>query len=117
PHADIADVGPSVAIAYDAKKAGKDAEARAVAERFMDRCWETRDYAALTFLTPEQAARKAKAEEQGATKPLVIADYTDNPGGGGYGDTTALLKAMVDADLQNAAFHAICDPAAIAAGI
>ncbi|MCC7275144.1 MAG: M81 family metallopeptidase [Alphaproteobacteria bacterium] len=116
PHSDIADVGPSVAIAYDAK-AGKEGRAREVAERFMDRCWETRDYAALTFLTPEAAARKAKAEEAGATKPLIIADYTDNPGGGGYGDTTALLKAMVDADLQNAAFHAICDPSAIAEGV
>lgn len=117
PHADIADVGPSVAIAYDARKPGAEAAARATAERFMDRCWETRDYAALTFLTPEQAAKKAKAEEQGAKAPLVIADYTDNPGGGGYGDTTALLKAMVDADLQNAAFHAICDPEAIAEGM
>ncbi len=117
PHADIADVGPSVAIAYDAKTPGAEAAARATAERFMDRCWETRDYAALTFLSPEQAAKKAKAEEQGAKAPLVIADYTDNPGGGGYGDTTALLKAMVDADLQNAAFHAICDPEAIAEGM
>ncbi|BBK34859.1 microcystinase C [Allostella humosa] len=117
PHSDIREVGPSVAIAYDAKAAGRAEEARATAERFMDRCWETRDFAALTFLTPEQAAKKAKAEEQGVTKPLVIADYTDNPGGGGYGDTTALLKAMIDADLQNAAFHAICDPEAIAEGI
>ena len=117
PHSDIADVGPSVAVAYDAKAAGQGAQASAVAEEFMDYCWETRDFAALTFLTPEQAAKKAKAEEQGATRPLVIADYTDNPGGGGYGDTTALLKAMVDADLQNAAFHAICDPQAIADGI
>ncbi|MGE0725466.1 MAG: MlrC C-terminal domain-containing protein, partial [Alphaproteobacteria bacterium] len=85
------------------------------AERMMEYGWKTRDWKALTFLTPAQAAKKAKAEEDGAKKPLVIADYTDNPGGGGYGDTTALLKAMIDADLQNAAFHAICDPQAIAA--
>ena len=114
PHADIKDVGPSVAIAYDAK-AGQAPTAKEVAERMMEYGWKTRDWKALTFLTPAQAAKKAKAEEDGARMPLVIADYTDNPGGGGYGDTTALLKAMIDADLQNAAFHAICDPEAIAA--
>jgi len=116
PHSDIADVGPSVAITYDAARAGRMEAARAIAERMMDLCWRTRDYSSISFLSPEEAVRRAKAGEVGATRPLVIADYTDNPGGGGYGDTTRLLKAMLDADLRNAAFHAICDPEAIAAG-
>ncbi len=30
-------------------------------------------------------------------KPLVVADFTDNPGGGGYGDATAFLKGLIDA--------------------
>src|SRR5258708_39541595 len=42
-------------------------------------------------------------------KPLVIADVTDNPGSGHYGDTTDLLRAMVEADLRSAAFYAIYD--------
>ncbi|MBM0206334.1 MlrC C-terminal domain-containing protein [Micromonospora sp. STR1s_5] len=43
----------------------------------------------------------------------MIADYSDNPGAGAYGDATTLLRAMVEADLQHAAFHAICDPEAV----
>ena len=38
----------------------------------------------------------------------------DNPGGGGYSDSTALLRAMLDADLHDAAFGVICDPQAVA---
>ena len=45
-------------------------------------------------------------------KPLIIADYSDNPGSGAYGDATGLLKAVLEADLQNVGFHAICDPEA-----
>ena len=31
----------------------------------------------------------------GASKPIVIADTQDNPGGGGHGDTTGLLAELV----------------------
>src|SRR4029077_15416038 len=50
-------------------------------------------------------------------KPLLISDYTDNPGGAGCGDATALLAAMVEAALPDVAFHAICDPEAVQAGL
>src|ERR1051326_8347916 len=60
-----------------------------------------------------ELARKAEPGD----RPLVVADYTDNPGGGGYGDATAFLKAMVEAELPGVAFHALCDPEAVQAGI
>ncbi|WP_292324677.1 MlrC C-terminal domain-containing protein [Mesorhizobium sp.] len=47
----------------------------------------------------------------------MLADNSDNPGGGAYGDATELLSAMIAADLQNAASHAIFDPEAVRAGI
>src|SRR3954451_14366779 len=50
-------------------------------------------------------------------KPLVVADYTDNPGGGGYGDATAFLKGLVEAGVERVAFHALCDPEAVAEGM
>src|SRR5262249_51236568 len=50
-------------------------------------------------------------------KPLVIADYTDNPGGGGYGDATAFLKGLAATQVEGVAFHAIYDPEAVQAGI
>jgi microcystin degradation protein MlrC len=43
----------------------------------------------------------------------VIADYADNPGGGGYSDSVGLLKAMIEAGLDDAAMATIVDPAAV----
>jgi microcystin degradation protein MlrC len=82
----------------------------------MDHAWETRDYSSFTLLPVTEAVRLAKAGKFG-DKPLVIADYTDNPGGGGYGDATALLRGLVGGAVERVAFHAICDPAAVQAGM
>jgi microcystin degradation protein MlrC len=41
--------------------------------------------------------------------PLVIADYADNPGAGGYGDSTALLRALLKAGVTNACFGPMVD--------
>ena len=46
---------------------------------------------------------------------MVVADYTDAPGGGACGDNTVLLRAMLEAGLEKAAFGAIWDPSAAAA--
>lgn len=64
------------------------------------------------------------------TKPLVIADVMDNPGSGHYGDTTDLLRGLVDceaneegyensrsASISDVVFYAIWDPQAVQAGI
>ncbi|MCO5966023.1 M81 family metallopeptidase [Sinorhizobium meliloti] len=112
---DIYDVGPSVTVTAD-----KDTtEAQCIAEELMDYAWETREFVSTPWAEANavQAAEYAKSGELDAEKPLVLADTSDNPGGGAYGDATELLRAMIAADLQNAAFHAIFDPAAVQAGI
>ena len=43
----------------------------------------------------------------------MIADGTDNPGGGGYNDTTPVLQALLDARIENVAFGTIYDPATV----
>ena len=63
-----------------------------------------------------------RGERFGQNAPcVVIADGTDNPGGGGYNDTTPVLQALLDAGIQNAAIGTIYDPGtvqqAIAAGV
>ncbi|RUW80938.1 MAG: M81 family metallopeptidase [Mesorhizobium sp.] len=112
---DIYDVGPSVTVTAD----GDTAAAQRIAEDFMDYAWETREFLSAPWAAANaaEAAEYAKAGELHADKPLVLADNSDNPGGGAYGDATELLRAMIAADLQNAAFHAIFDPAAVQAGI
>jgi microcystin degradation protein MlrC len=56
---------------------------------------------------PEEAIRQALAVDGG---PVVIAEVSDNPGGGSPGDGTHLLRAMLDARLTDAAFGFVYDP-------
>jgi microcystin degradation protein MlrC len=108
----IRDVGPSVTVTTD----GAAAHARAIAESFMDYAWETRDFSSFSLISIAEAVALARGGKPG-DKPLVVADYTDNPGGGGYGDATAFLKGLVEAGIDKVAFHAICDPVAVQQGM
>jgi microcystin degradation protein MlrC len=108
----IRDVGPSVTVTTD----GAAPHARAIAESFMDYAWETRDFSSFSLISVAEAVALARGVKPG-DKPLVVADYTDNPGGGGYGDATAFLKGLVEAGIDKVAFHAICDPEAVQLGM
>ncbi|MCC6718243.1 MAG: M81 family metallopeptidase, partial [Acetobacteraceae bacterium] len=116
--ADIFDIGPSVTVTTDANPAA----GQKIAESFMDYAWEQRAYVGITDWSIADAVAHAKAGEGKHDRPLVMSDVTDNPGSGHYGDTTNVLRAMIAAELQNAAFYAIYDPdaarqcAAIGAG-
>src|ERR1700739_1338023 len=110
--ANIHDVGPSVTVTVD----GDTVRGQAIAEELMDHAWETRGFTTVKLLPVAEAVALARQGKPG-DKPLVVADYTDNPGGGGYGDATAFLKAMVEAKLPSVAFHALCDPQGVQDGI
>jgi len=71
--------------------------------------WESRCGLTIETVNVDTAMIRAAAHGTGSG-PLVLADFADNPGGGGYGDATKLLKAMIDSDLENAAFATIYDP-------
>jgi microcystin degradation protein MlrC len=115
--ANIRDVGPSVTVTVDEFDAtGAGPPAVEIAETFMDHAWETRNYTSIHLLSVAKAVARAREGKRG-DKPLVIADYTDNPGGGGYGDATAFLKGLVEAGAEGVAFHAIYDPEAVQAGM
>jgi len=110
--ANIRDVGPSVTVTTN----GGSPRGQAIAEALMDFAWETREENTAKLLPIPAVIELARRGKPG-DKPLVVADYTDNPGGGGYGDATAFLKAMVEAKLPSVAFHALCDPQAVQDGI
>jgi microcystin degradation protein MlrC len=116
--ANIRDVGPSVTVTSDGPTGatGPGERALAIAEEFMEYAWKTRRFTSVKLLPVAEAVARAKASRPG-DKPLVIADYTDNPGGGGYGDATALLAGFVSAGAERVAFHAICDPEAVEEGM
>ncbi len=86
------------------------------AKEFYQFIWDKRTYSSVNHLTIDAAIEMALELQRNyveVKKPLVMADVTDNPGSGHYGDSTNLLKAMIDAKLQNALFYAIYDKEAV----
>src|SRR6202043_3781811 len=113
--ANIRDVGPSVTVTIDEKRGGS-AAGQAIAEEFMDHAWAERDFTTGHILGVAEGVARCREGKPG-DRPLVVADFTDNPGGGGYGDATAFLKGLVEAGVEGVAFHALCDPAAVQDGL
>lgn len=111
--ADIRDVGPTVTVTYDTLLPHAEGRARAIAEEIADGIWAARFTSVNSYLSVEEAVKIARGFDA-SSGPLVIADYSDNPGSGAYGDATNLLKAMLDHRLKNAAFGPMIDPTAAA---
>jgi microcystin degradation protein MlrC len=105
--ADIEWAGPSVAVAHDPAQADR---ARAIANEVSREIWRRRHEETIAYRTVDQVMRAVKADP-GSGGPLVIADGTDNPGGGGYGDATNLLRALISGDAKATAVGHIYDPA------
>ena len=105
---DIAEIGPTVLVTGqgDLDRHG------AFAETLADDIWSRRHEVLNDYLTVEAAAAVAAAFDS-QNGPLVIADYADNPGAGGYGDSTALLGALLDAGVSNACFGPMVDSVAV----
>ena len=106
---DIADVGPTVLVTGQ----GDLDEHTAFAETLADDIWARRHEVLNDYLTVEAAAALA-ADFDPRQGPLVIADYADNPGAGGYGDSTALLGALLEAGVNDACFGPMVDGEAVA---
>ena len=160
PAADIFDIGPSVTVTVDVAGAADAAEAaeriargQAIAEEFMDFCWEQREHSSVNLLSIAAAVQLASDFQQAGGEPrpsaasvsglsspnplveastttaaaatqgaLILAEITDNPGSGHYGDATALLLALVHAlrpphNLQNIAMYSIADAEAVRQGL
>jgi microcystin degradation protein MlrC len=108
PFADIRDAGTSVLVTADgsAELAAQHAAdlARAVWQR-------RRDFDPA--LTPvAEAIRYARVE---ATGLVVLADGSDNPGGGGPCDGTVVLRELLAAGVEDAVVAVIADPEVVAA--
>jgi microcystin degradation protein MlrC len=107
--ADIAEVGPSVVIVGEGDR---EALARR-AEPLLAHIKATRHVTTVRYGTVADAMAVAKAKGR-VGAPVVIADYADNPGGGGYSDSTGIIRGLLAAGMKQAAVSAICDPAVAA---
>lgn len=104
--ADVAEVGPTVLVTGQ----GDFAAHTVFAETIADDIWNRRHEVLNDYLSVDEAAVIAATYEPDEG-PLVIADYADNPGAGGYGDSTDLLRALLKAGVDNACFGPMVDGA------
>jgi microcystin degradation protein MlrC len=106
---DIPYTGPSIAVSHEP---GAEPRAKAIAQELIDDIWRRRGEMVSGYRPVADGIAAAKAGV-GKKGPLVLADGTDNPGGGGYNDTTPVLQALLDAGIDNVAYGTIFDPKAV----
>jgi microcystin degradation protein MlrC len=107
PFADIQDAGVSVVVVTD----GDTAPARAKARDFAAYVFSRRDEFAPELTPVREAIRYARDEARG---PVVLADGSDNPGGGAPCDGTVILRELLDAGLEGCVVGVLADPATVA---
>ncbi|MBK1658078.1 M81 family metallopeptidase [Paracraurococcus ruber] len=106
PWADVADVGAKMVVIAD----GDAARAAAAAEAFAERIWAMRAETGKPRETPDQALDAALAAPRG---PVVIAETSDNAGGGAASDGTEFLRLLLDRGVRDAAIGIVWDPVAV----
>lgn len=110
PFADIADCGASVVVTADGDADLADATAREIAAAI----WQRREQFRVRLTPLEDAIEYALRTGEG---PVILADGSDNPGGGAPCDGTVMLQALIEADAPRSTVAIIVDPEAVAEAI
>jgi len=105
---DAAEVGPTVLVTGQGDFDRHSSFANSIADDIWARRFETLN----EYLTVDAAATLAARFDPGEG-PLIVADYADNPGAGGYGDSAALLGALLERGVSNACVAPIVDADAV----
>lgn len=108
PCSDIYELGMTAVAVTDAapETAGK------IAAEIAEQLWQDRYLMKQKTYTPNEAVRVAMKSPE---HPVILADLTDNPGGGSACDGTHILRAMLEQKAVNAAAALIYDPESVAA--
>ena len=104
---DIPWAGPSIAVSHEP---GAEATAAHAAEALIAEMWSRRTEFSSSYRSIDEAVAAARS---GGDRPLVLAEGTDNPGGGGYNDAPNLLRALLDAGIPGVAVGTILDPGTV----
>jgi microcystin degradation protein MlrC len=94
PYADVPEMGSRILVVTDNRREAGDKLARALADEF----FAMRGKTLPDYHAPDIAIDKA-LQDPG---PVVIADKSDNPGGGAAGDSTFVLRRMLERGVTNA---------------
>jgi len=94
PFSDVPEAGPSVTVVTDNDLA----LAEELAEEASDLMWSIRRLFIRKLVPVDEAVDRAIKSDG----PTVLTDVADDPGGGGVGDSTGILRSLVDKNAQNA---------------
>ena len=115
---DVPECGMSVAVTVDR---GDEAVAANVVERICREAWARRDRYRLHTVPLDLAVVEAGRAARGERPPVILADTADNPGGGAPANATFVLRALLDAGVDDVVLGLHCDrhvvDAAFAAGV
>ena len=103
PHTDV----PILQASVLATTNGDPDLAREAAQDIARLIWERRDEFLQSLPSAEEAVSTALTAE---STPVVIAEVSDNPGGGAPGDGTHLLRALLAANGPGSCFGFVFDP-------
>jgi microcystin degradation protein MlrC len=106
PYADVPCSHASVLAFSTRDQSHADSVADEAAERF----WVSRKAFEKSTVPAEEAVRRALSSSE---RPFVLADVADNPGSGGTGETTTLLRLLLEHGARNAFVGIIHDPEAV----
>jgi microcystin degradation protein MlrC len=106
PFGDVPGMGTKVLVVTD----GHAELGALMAKELGERLFAMREQTAPPFLSVGEGIDRALAIDGG---PVVIADPSDNPGGGAPSDATAILRALIDRHVSHAAIGPIWDPVAV----
>ncbi|MBE6970281.1 MAG: M81 family metallopeptidase [Ruminococcaceae bacterium] len=110
----VDEMGMSVLVVTDGDKA----QAQEIADELGRAIWEGRETLKRKYMALDEAL---DIVEKAAEGPIVLADASDNPGAGGMGETTHILRRILERGICGGAVVMICDPesvkACMAAGV
>ena len=109
PSGDVADSGARVLVVTDDAKTRGDALAREIGQALI----ALRGRTAPSYLVPAGALDEALHIAATATRPVTIADTSDNPGGGAPSDNTDFLHLLMQRGVRGASVGPIWDPGAV----
>ena len=107
PWADVADMGSKIIVTTDGDKEKAERLARDLGREF----FKLRQAAQPAYVTLDDALARVRSHT--LPRPLVLADVSDNSGGGAGSDSTFILDAMIKCGVKDAAIGMFWDPTVV----
>lgn len=109
--ADATTNGMSVVVTADSSFVGSSDKVREAAAEIAQRAWGDRHRYVAELTSLDEAVEKAAQVASNKNKsPIILADVADNPGAGGRGNTTFILRGLHEASVKGVVVGMMIDP-------